>query len=768
MEVKIECGDIILFSRPCLSMNPISAAICCGAKILSINNTLSYDHLGIVVENMDDPERKLYLLEANINGVTCRPLSERLARTKAKAIALRKVFLFMPHENEVTRTAAWRNKLWHIAKDMTALPYNNSSSTMTRAMLASYTSHSSLKRSAIASEPTRLMTSYDRAIHRLLTAVDQRYPWMRQHELSRVYQDPEPHKSASISSDAYFCSHMVAEVLYRMDVIDNQRDVNLYVPADFSSSCLLNPLHAHLRAGWCFSPDLIIRNPSSAVVTLAIKDGVSTARIATSIPPALQFSEDDVLPASIVAELSRVGCKLTAATADGYHLQPVCPYQGLPSSSKPNFLVYHQHESGKRSCLVDARSIGDQLHLPHKEGGSGGYSIQAARKASILIEKSSLLVQPQQVDVHRSTCTLDDYAPIDELFQSMYRQIRRQAPRSPIEGISCKLAPGASISSVLGENERLLEDYVVFLVDGLMQVIHHDPRIPGFIHRQTIKANNQDVKIINPELLIGSSASKRLSTDQLIALGDHCQIVAFPRYELIAHGYALSTLQYRGLLGLLGDGEDKSLDLESFIDQMHELKLFANPSEEITYRMLADRLGGFSKTELDRSLVLFLSTVLRWHQLPAPQSSSSSFATMSLKQLYASFVMEDDTIDQQNRAMLNIFSAHLSSHAYDLILADLYRRKFLISPMLLHQQQHNETKQDESVAGYPIAAMSLVLASKLGDVMNRSGSRSGRSWRSPALRASRYPCSSIRAAAACTHQISSLRSYFRFFTYIFR
>jgi hypothetical protein len=103
MKIDIECGDIILFSRPCLNMNLIPAAICVGAK-QAANTT--YDHIGIVVEaprsnnnitetfHKDDiignPNKgELYLLEANMRGVTCRKLKDVLERTSSVHYSIR-------------------------------------------------------------------------------------------------------------------------------------------------------------------------------------------------------------------------------------------------------------------------------------------------------------------------------------------------------------------------------------------------------------------------------------------------------------------------------------------------------------------------------------------------------------------------------------------------------------------------------------------------------------------------------------------------------
>eukprot|EP01040_Poterioochromonas_malhamensis_P021264 gene21264-25615_t len=86
VELDIECGDIVLFSRNCYRMPPLPAAICVSAKMSSWT---VWDHVGIVVEHPDSHE--LLLLEANVQGITIYPLIDRLRRTSSTAVAVRKL-----------------------------------------------------------------------------------------------------------------------------------------------------------------------------------------------------------------------------------------------------------------------------------------------------------------------------------------------------------------------------------------------------------------------------------------------------------------------------------------------------------------------------------------------------------------------------------------------------------------------------------------------------------------------------------------------------
>ena len=105
---------MLIYSRSCPSMSGVAGpAICYAAKIFSGS---AYDHIGIVVEDLDgtrygddggsssgsssgsstcnnspdagrsNTRNKLYMLEANFGGVTCYPLNDRIGKTKVSVI----------------------------------------------------------------------------------------------------------------------------------------------------------------------------------------------------------------------------------------------------------------------------------------------------------------------------------------------------------------------------------------------------------------------------------------------------------------------------------------------------------------------------------------------------------------------------------------------------------------------------------------------------------------------------------------------------------
>jgi hypothetical protein len=132
--VKIEPGDVILFSRQCSSMDIISASICLGAKIGTLSE---WDHVGIVTkgkqregEEDTDGEGVLEIVEANIGGITRRPLTKRLLRTRANKIAIRKIH--GPKGADFAQRLD-RTVDWYVDKG-----YNASLTDMTRAWYNSY------------------------------------------------------------------------------------------------------------------------------------------------------------------------------------------------------------------------------------------------------------------------------------------------------------------------------------------------------------------------------------------------------------------------------------------------------------------------------------------------------------------------------------------------------------------------------------------------------------------------------------------------------
>jgi hypothetical protein len=160
VHVSIESGDILLFSRPCLAMDPLSAFICTGAKLIAYS---SYDHVAIAVENPET--KKFFCLEANMNGVTLHPLIDRLSRTSAREIVVRK--LIPPSSPSTTsasyESAAFKAKLWQYATENASKKYNSSLQDLSMSSVTSHTLHS--LDSVVASKKRRALQVAHTQIH---------------------------------------------------------------------------------------------------------------------------------------------------------------------------------------------------------------------------------------------------------------------------------------------------------------------------------------------------------------------------------------------------------------------------------------------------------------------------------------------------------------------------------------------------------------------------------------------------------------------------
>ena len=100
---SLETGDIILFNRQCMKMrDPLTFSLCLAAKLQS-----PYDHVGVVFRADKDElslpireaikrsgsldDAKIYVVEANVTGVSVRGLVDRVTRTSSNDVAVRRL-----------------------------------------------------------------------------------------------------------------------------------------------------------------------------------------------------------------------------------------------------------------------------------------------------------------------------------------------------------------------------------------------------------------------------------------------------------------------------------------------------------------------------------------------------------------------------------------------------------------------------------------------------------------------------------------------------
>jgi len=235
-EIIISAGDIVLFDRPCFQMPPLASCICIAAKVSALNQ---YDHIGLVVECTEHDNEKykygqLYLLEANIGGVTMYPLQERISKSKAKQIAFRK----LKEKGNDNINIDTRMQLWRIAKNAVGSKYNSSTIDMTIALLTSYTSHginSKLNRLKEIDDIIELLESGKYINPYLEKLVHLRKEQLQNERISipKVLTNNQQQTNKQMSK--YFCSSLVSEVLTSSDIKEDDRRSNFLIPADFSS-----------------------------------------------------------------------------------------------------------------------------------------------------------------------------------------------------------------------------------------------------------------------------------------------------------------------------------------------------------------------------------------------------------------------------------------------------------------------------------------------------------------------------------------------------
>jgi hypothetical protein len=324
LQLNIESGDIVLFSRKCSRMLPLPAAICVSAKVSSWT---VWDHVGIVVEHPETKE--LLFLEANIQGITAYPLIDRIKRTSANQIAVRK--LHRIDDDNVN----FQSLLWNTIQKYLAFQYNSSFSHMTAAAYASYTSHLS----AYAKFHDKLFTLKQELqyINDFLNHEEESIPKQKQNFLADIEpqspsflsrflsiraeklveeiesaestfqklvhlrqamnmkskatseSSPALSQNEKLSKERFYCSQLVAQIFMDMGILSRvHRQAHEYVPADFSSSTMIQGLlplnhgpdhdyhERHFseqttndkdgkKPKYFFSPDYIISSPNTAI-----------------------------------------------------------------------------------------------------------------------------------------------------------------------------------------------------------------------------------------------------------------------------------------------------------------------------------------------------------------------------------------------------------------------------------------------------------------------------------------------------------------------
>ncbi|CAN0560653.1 unnamed protein product, partial [Ectocarpus sp. 12 AP-2014] len=143
----LDTGDLVLFDRPCLKMGGFfGAAICAAAKVVG---GVPFDHIGVVVK---DEKGLNVMVEASFSGVAVRPLYERVRRSSATQICVRRL--------QAHRTEEMREEARRFVSEVSHLPYKEGSEGLLQMVSAAFRFHPAKEqRRRVHAETVALSTS---------------------------------------------------------------------------------------------------------------------------------------------------------------------------------------------------------------------------------------------------------------------------------------------------------------------------------------------------------------------------------------------------------------------------------------------------------------------------------------------------------------------------------------------------------------------------------------------------------------------------------
>jgi len=231
----LDAGDVILFNRRCSAMGVFGAAVCAGAKLYYNSK---WDHIGIVLR---EPDGSLYLLDAGFGGVRKYPLLERVQRSQADDVCVRRL--------AVPRSERFRATLLEFANEVIDASYKKKVRDLLRVIKMPNTSEVE-RLNALDSELEAETKALQKQAHRV-AATSQ--PVLLA-ELSRIERQREivqyrlreeqwgthwPFKPLQERFDAQrgvFCSELVAAAYQRLELLPSFPSPTKYSPNDFSSN----------------------------------------------------------------------------------------------------------------------------------------------------------------------------------------------------------------------------------------------------------------------------------------------------------------------------------------------------------------------------------------------------------------------------------------------------------------------------------------------------------------------------------------------------
>jgi solute carrier family 25 phosphate transporter 23/24/25/41 len=253
----LDAGDIVLFNRRCLAMAPLGALICAVAKAMSNSR---WDHVGVVVRKEDG---SLHLLEANLSGVTLRPLDERIRRSRSNEIAFRRL--------SIVRTERFRRELEHFAEQILETPYKNDFGAMLVSVIHPADMQERERLHALLVSRRAQRMEVERELREAVLTAFQRNSLMEQRR--SLLQSEEKieevlRRELAAAKGGYFegsndlsrvfCSELVAAAYQRLGLLSSFPPADSYVPKDFSTE-QTNPPGLHLLKNARLSKEEFIR-----------------------------------------------------------------------------------------------------------------------------------------------------------------------------------------------------------------------------------------------------------------------------------------------------------------------------------------------------------------------------------------------------------------------------------------------------------------------------------------------------------------------------
>ena len=253
----VDAGDLVLFNRRCMAMAPLGAAICGVSKALSNSR---WDHVGVVVRKDDG---KLYLLEANLSGVTLRPLEERLRRSRSNEIALRRL--------SIVRNDRFRRELSTFAEQVLETPYQNNLAAMLSSVIRPADKQERERLHALLVSKQAQRAEVERELRDAALTAFQRRSLLEERKYllqaeEKIAEQLRRQLAAAKGTlfegtndlSRVFCSELVAAAYQRLGLLGAYPPADSYSPKDFSTE-QMNPPALHLLNNARLSREEFIR-----------------------------------------------------------------------------------------------------------------------------------------------------------------------------------------------------------------------------------------------------------------------------------------------------------------------------------------------------------------------------------------------------------------------------------------------------------------------------------------------------------------------------